>query len=357
MTLLGLSSLATVMTDEPSNWLSGRRLDRQTRLALYGQWSAAPLGPLLRQLSDQQRIAIFIDRRVDPSLPITLTANDLTWEQLLQALASDHGYGFCRLDDLYYFGPAEISLSLPGAYAKLKNQLIKRRRELKIDWSKTVPLAWPALSRPRLLLQKLAAENGIVLLHADRIPHDLWPAADLPEVPLHQQAILLALGFDKWIAISKTGARMKVVNFPATSSGSFVVAQVGDAEATAADLSSRFPQLKFRKIGKSNIQVTGGFETMLPAIQELVNRQVPLKVASSEARYTVKLKGTRGSILATVAQQLNVQLRFDRESRALLEDYIELNIVDATLEEILQRAMAGTPLEYRLDNAVLAISR
>jgi hypothetical protein len=178
---------------------------------------------------------------------------------------------------------------------------------------------------------------------------------ELPEISLLQQSILLAVGFDKWIAVSKTGARMKVVDYPRADSGTFIVADVAEAESVAEEMSARFPQLKIRKSGRSGVQVSGRFATMAPAIQALISRQVAIKASSGADRYTVELKGTRGSILATVAQQLNVQLRFESPARPLLEDYIELDIVDATLEEIVQRSLAGTPLTYRLDKSVLAI--
>ena len=108
--LLGvlLPSLYGFASDEPTPWLTGRDLERKVQLALSGQWTDAPLRPLLNRLARQQNICIFVDRRVDPRKSVTLTARDRTWEQLLHAIGEPHRYGVCRLEDVYYFGPEAV---------------------------------------------------------------------------------------------------------------------------------------------------------------------------------------------------------------------------------------------------------
>lgn len=55
---------------------------------------------------------------------------------------------------------------------------------------------WDILSEPRALLSNLAAKAQVDLDGLDLVPHDLWPAADLPALTWTDRFTLLANEFD-----------------------------------------------------------------------------------------------------------------------------------------------------------------
>ena len=90
-------------TDWPTDWLMGRDLEKAKMMAVSSGVVDSPLREHIRRLSSSQRVAVFVDRRVDPTLEASYTAKDLTWDQLAFRVADVYEVGICRLDDLYYF--------------------------------------------------------------------------------------------------------------------------------------------------------------------------------------------------------------------------------------------------------------
>ena len=69
-------------------------------------------------------------------------------------------------------------------------------------------MAWDELAEPRTLLAALARENGLEIEGLDRVPHDLWPAADWPPMSLvdrltliAQACVLVFLGIVFWASL------------------------------------------------------------------------------------------------------------------------------------------------------------
>ena len=78
---------------------------------------------------------------------INLVANNLTWEQLLWSVAEQHDLGVCNLDGLYYVGPQKTCESLPHLYDQIQKQLLKNRRQLKVNWMARSELPLPKLGQ------------------------------------------------------------------------------------------------------------------------------------------------------------------------------------------------------------------
>ena len=101
------------------------------------------------------------------------------------------------------------------------------------------PLAWPDFATPRDILTDLARQNGLTLEGLDRVPHDLWAAADLPPLSLVERLTLVANQFDLTFALSADG---RTVTLAAHSRGS--------AGGTTARRASRRPPsraVRFRR--------------------------------------------------------------------------------------------------------------
>ncbi len=75
-------------------------------------------------------------------------------------------------------------------------------------------LVWEDLATPRELVAQLARENGLKITGLEKVPHDLWAAADLPPISLVDRLTLIAIQFDLTFAVADGGRRLKLVTLP-----------------------------------------------------------------------------------------------------------------------------------------------
>lgn len=339
-------------------WLRGKELEKAASVEINGQWKEAPIRELLLDLSRAKRIAIFIDRRVDPSIPISVGADSITWEQLLCNIGQPYNFGFCKLEDLYYFGPSETAVCLPGLLDKIRDWLKENRSQMQVDWRKASGIGWPKLSQPGKILSKLADELEIELVDA-RLPFDVWPEYHSLEVSALLRAGLLTVGFEKWFMLSKSGAKLKLIEFQILNAANFKMKLTNyeSAANVAERVKQQFPLVKANLTGKS-LNLTGPVDILFETIHFVVSLQKSVKgKQQSEARFSLEFKGKRGALLATMAQQLATDFKYAPQDVNVLNEHIELDFVDATVGQIIEQSLDGTGLKHRIQAGRLEIYR
>lgn len=137
---------------------------------------------------------MWIDRRVDPDRPITITIEGGTLASILDAFASKGSVHATPIDRLVYLGPKDSTAALPV---------------LARQWRRSAPpgmksrnaTAWQRLATPRSVAEQLVQEAGCRLANPEAIPHDLWPAGSTPEMLAGDRLMLVLIGFDlRWVA-------------------------------------------------------------------------------------------------------------------------------------------------------------
>ena len=344
----------------PTNvdWLTGNELDRSCQVGITGTWADAPIRSLSQQVSERKRIPLFIDRRVDPSIPIQLASKNLTWEQWLYAIGNPHGYGFCRLEGLYYFGPKRTAICLPGQYEQINRWIGKNRKGAKVNWKRPVESSWPSLSQPDEMLVDLASEFQIEIVNDGKLPFDVWPESLLPDQPLVIKSLLLTVGFDRWIKVSQSGSKLMIVNFPKPEKVTFEFRNLVDSKNAARELESEFRGTKFKSTGRKRLEASGSLADIEDAFGRVLSYQrvaVGAEPNQAEPTFTAELKGSRGSILATMAQQLSIQLKFSPEIRSVLEQHVEFDVKDSTAREIIDQSLTNTGLRFRITGSELQV--
>ena len=160
-------------------------------------WEQLLLGAAIDRLQSVAGVELFLDRRVDPNQTVKLSLSNASAEEIVAGLAGACGLGYARSGSLFYLGPPQIAGRLTTLAAmrrqdatalptKQRQSLLQRRR-----------IVWPRLTEPRDLVVHLMEEHGWRVEHAERIPHDLWPAGHLPQLALADQLTLLLAGFDR----------------------------------------------------------------------------------------------------------------------------------------------------------------
>ncbi|MEX0614008.1 MAG: hypothetical protein WD229_17950, partial [Pirellulales bacterium] len=159
-------------------------------------WQKVPLRDAVARLQQLFEEPVFVDRRVDPSQRISLDIEASRVEDVLTPIIASRGLGVSRLDRLVYLGPRNAAEQL-GRLAALRTAEVGRLpASQRAALTGNRSLSWTRLAEPRELVTALVEQRGWRLEKAQRIPHDLWPAGELPELPLAEQLTVLLIGFD-----------------------------------------------------------------------------------------------------------------------------------------------------------------
>jgi len=176
---------------------AARRGSPTTGMAFHSvHWDRIPLGDAVARLRRSANLDILLDRRVDPNQRVTLSLDRAAADEILAHLADASSLGHCRLGPLAYLGPPHVAERLPTLVAQRRRDVGQLSEGSRRSLAARKSVAWPRLSIPRDLIVQLANEHGWGVEHAERIPHDLWPAGRLPSLPIADQFTLLLAGFD-----------------------------------------------------------------------------------------------------------------------------------------------------------------
>ncbi len=350
-------------TTRDSAWLTGRQLERALQHRVSISWSQAPLRQSLRHFSDKQRVAVFLDRRVDPGRLLELDLNEETVLEVLYRIADATGCAVCQLDSVFYIGPRE---EVAGLIA-YRRQMRERLRDLDADQRRSLlakqSMAWPTLTRPQQLLEQLQQDVSFVA-NKITLPHDLWPAYDLPPLSLLDRGLLVPFGFGYSI-------RLAAVADSVTEGGQAPVLEVTPFNApatTALSMNKRLKKSQFDQLRQLfpdvSFENTAGLraEGITPlqaySVQRTVARWRSRSSGTDETgRRVVSLKtvSSLGSVLNKVADQLDLQLQYDAECVPILRNRITVDVTQVSYAELIETALAGTELEYELTETHLIV--
>jgi hypothetical protein len=152
-----------------------------------------------------------LDRRVDPSERIDLSLRDAAVEQIIAQLAAACSRGHCQLERLFYIGPPHTADRLLGLAALRRKDVAALPTDQRQSLSVRRRIVWPRLSEPRGLIVRLMEEHGWRVEHSERVPHDLWPAGELPKLTLADQLTVLLAGFDRTYRIRPERRAIEIV--------------------------------------------------------------------------------------------------------------------------------------------------
>ncbi len=341
-----------------ARWLTGRKLDEFNEIAISAWWSDAELRERIMRFSVNQQLAIFLDRRVDPSMLIELSVQNVTKEQFLWTVARQSNLGICRVEDFYYLGPTETAARFPAVCQHLRQSTSRRRNKSKVDWMRKAPLKTSSVAEPKKILLQLANENQFQIQNLEAIPHDLWAGFELPITTLQIRVAILLVGFGKSFESNEDGSIIRIVDWPDIKTTEATFDSVSNPPSLARTLRPRFPELKISVRGK-RLVVSGPPDQVAEAQSMVVAAQEPAGIDTTEKTYTLTTRALRGDVLATAANGANVELVFDKSNREIartLTELVEVHAVKASLDELLRQTLAGTKLKYDLVDRELRVT-
>jgi hypothetical protein len=344
----------------PTTWQTGRRFRDQLDTEAAIAWQASPLRHSLAELSRAQRVAIMLDRRVDPGRLVDFSINNVALDAALRGLAEHLGLGVCYVGPVAYVGPKDVTEKLATLAEATGEETSKRWAALRRPPVPPRPWRWEDLTTPRELVEQLAAEGGVEVEGLDRIPHDLWPAADLPPLAFAARLTLVLAGFDLSFALAPDGAAIRLIPMPAhvsiTRTYNKRLSQENIAQVAAA-----FPNANIRQAG--NRLIAAGRLEDLQEIERLLWGKRPdrstdgPRKAPMEKRYSLSITNVSvGAILKTIAVQAQLEVRIDPRAAGQLRKLIAVEVKDATIEELLTKTLEPAGLAFRRTGDTLEIT-
>jgi len=178
---------------------------RLATAAVSGSWHGVPLADVAVAVTPLLGRPLVIDCRVDPTAPITLIADGLSAEQLLEAIEQQSGREVVILRESVRLAPAGRRAALQAAEESRISELTAASPALRAGLSRQTRGGWPAAATPREIVSKLAMQAGGDLKGLDLVPHDQLGSLQLPAMSRAAQLDLVLAGYDLRAAIRQTG--------------------------------------------------------------------------------------------------------------------------------------------------------
>ena len=180
-------------------------------------WQRVPLRDALARLRSLFDDAVFVDRRIDPNMRVSLDIEGGSAEDVVAALAAGQNLGADRLGSVVYLGPSSAADQLRAISAARSQDVGRLPADLRASLTQKQPTDWPRLSEPRGVIASIVEHRGWRVANADAIPHDLWPAGKLPTLAFAEQLTVLLIGFDLSFELRPDDRSIEIVSLKGTS--------------------------------------------------------------------------------------------------------------------------------------------
>ncbi len=327
-------------------------------------WSGQSLREALRGLSRSQRVAVLLDRRVDPGQELKIQLDNMSFGIVLEEIGYDRKLGVSRLGPVVYLGPPQRSILLWTLSVLRIDDVRPMPRAVQRKFLATAPIRWDDLATPRELFEEMAERSQIRIEGLDRVPHDLWAAADLPPMTLINRLTLIAVQYDLTFEIAPDGTSITLVPLPEEVAIERDYPGGSDPAALAEKYRKLVPSAKVI-VMDDRIHVTG----LMEAHELITARRAPPSNAGGPQ--TVDINNTRiekfgvedkpvGETLRELATMLRLDLQIDHEALkkagVSLDQRISVHVENVKIDGLLQAIIQGTPLRYRRWNNVVKIT-
>jgi hypothetical protein len=342
------------LAQDSTEWKTGAAFRKQLELPIGIKLGENPLRSALGRLSRAQGTAIFLDRRVDPDQKVDFSSNDEPFDLALAKLCGQLGLGKSIVGSVIYLGPADSAGKVATVAALRRKEAASLSASAKARWLKQDPLTWGELSTPGDVLDGLAKTGRFVVV--GEVPHDVWPAYDLPALPLADRVSLLLAGFGLTYRFEGDGATVRLMPMPDAVEYEQPYTHSNPA-MLVAELKRVLPALKIERRG-SQVYVTGSYEDH-ERIERLVRGEKVKTVVpvAGEQRYTLEVKNQpAGAVVKTIASKLGKQLKYDASVLPKLRQEVQIKVTEVTLDELLRTTLEPLGLRWELTDTELVIT-
>lgn len=368
---LGIALLSTPILSAPRREKAIRpvRWDAPTDFAIQG----GTILSLLSTRSELDGFSFLLDRRIDPSTPVNLSASSIPLIEGLARAVESAGLEFALIGDVFYVGPkgAAGTLLLDRAIRKDRRAFASNPAAERL--STPIPLSANDGCIPADLLGTAAKRIKLSWDKLDLMPFDCWRKIDVDAIPAEDAFSLLLIGFNvSWRLDDKRPILTPVPFRPQET-----VTRTYSPEAVEELDRSAFTEIEWTQVA-GTLRADGPFEAMAKveyAIgKERMNRA--LTAASTQtprpSAAAAKDGGERllsgevrqvplRTIFASLREQLGVVCALDRSAEELgvsLETRVSCRFDNADKKRALKILADALDLSVRVKgNAALFLAK
>lgn len=335
-------------------WLAGEALKQALSQKVAVTWSNVAARRAIEEFSLAQRVAVVLDRRVDPDQKVELSFSDVPLAEAFQRIASRLDVGTAMVGPVAYFGPKSTARRVATVSALASEAVSRLPSQARGRWLQTKAWKWEDLAEPRELVEEALRENGLVVENPKQIPHDLWAAADLPPLPLAARLTLILCQFDLTFEPAKDGASIRLVPMPEQP----VIQRDYSVAGSAAEAAAKLKKMEL--LADAEVSVAGG-KVVVRGRQE--DQEIASELlAGRPARRTTVSEGRKvysmprvdapvSKLLETISRQLNLEIEIDRPAIAAagisLEKTVQVDVKDVTADQLLKAVLEPAGLVYQ----------
>jgi hypothetical protein len=315
-------------------------------------WSGVPLRDVLTNFSRAQRVAILLDRRIDPQQLIYLPAERMPLDDVLERVGKRVDAGATWLGPLAYLGPADSAARLRTLAALRAADVRAMPKEKRAAFERVAAWRWDALAEPRGLVAELAVAAKVGIKSLDRIGHDLWPAADLPPLSCTDRLTLIANEFDLTFEIVDSAhVRLIPITEPISIEGSYPGGK--QPEELAANWRTQAPDAEIT-VARGKIVVRGRLED-----HELLTQTKKPKPSSTTLGaevYSLRVQQEPVSaVLDALRKQSSINLLVDedaiKKANLSLDTRVSFSVEQVKFDELLATALKPAGLTFRREGS------
>jgi len=309
--------------------------------AVQASWTQVTLRDWAERASRIAGLPVIIDRRLDPTFPITLDCRGEPLHDVLDRVAAMVGGQVEVLASSVRIGPSSLAGLASAAEQARDAELASLPPALRRTAHRRAAWTWPTAARPRDLLATTAREAGLQLDGLDAIPHDHLPAATLPMLSLAERLDLVLAHYDRRIAWTTGGAEVVPL----------------DAGMTARDNAPRPAAASQSEPGPKPDPKAQA--TSQPQPQRKPTPRRGANPTTTRETFSLRLAAPLDQALAAVAARLSLDLTIDIPSLAARGiapgEIARVDVREVSRAELLDAIVAPFGLAWSIDAGTLRV--
>lgn len=370
LTVAAFSSFVVAVADDSKSikWHTGEALRRELDEPLSANWTRESPREMINALMAAHRVAVVLDRRLDPSREFPMNLQNLSLAEGFARLA-ELIYGQISITDNFVFiGPKTAAerlrtiIELAQLELASKETGIPQNRRKELQRKST--FHWQDLDTPREILQAIATKSQLKITNLDLVPHDLWAQTALPDVTAIEALSVVLIQFDlsfRWI--DETTIELISIRDPVAIERKYRTKQK-PAEALA-QIRDAFPDADAR-ISQGQILVIATVEDH-DAIRNLLQGRSTAQPANDRNKlnalrqrtFTFKSPPAPASAIMKKIEETDIRFEFDRkqlESAGVnFEQEVEIDVKNATADEFFKSLFDPLGVGFQIDRTTVKL--
>ena len=362
------------LNSDATHWLTGPPFKTELQRAISASWDNVPLRDVLKRISGNHGVAILLDRRIDPGQRVNIEIRNATVLETIRRVAQHVSAGISLVNNLVYVGPSSSSHILRTLIELRTRELFDQQDALPrgrvIELSRRRTIRWNDLDRPGELMQQIADRYRLKVKPNDRIPHDLWAAATLPDANCVESLSLILTQFQQTFTWTDGAAGVLLKDIPGSVTFEKAVA-VRDLTVQEAlqRLNESFPELTAR-VERNQLMIRGTVEDFERAESLLAPRrnaktspnrspEADQPPPLSRRLFTLHVEHVPVIQLMKKLESTGVGFRFDAEALAKagidLNHQINMDAKQAKADEFFRQMFEPLGLDFIIDGTTVSL--